>query len=141
MELGVKLATLSPASREPFTVRSYTEAKGAAIAAADSKLQSQKAAKSTGSSSAAKTEAEGDILHPELFELLREWRYKLATEQSVPAYVIATQKALTGISNTLPTTPAQLLAIKGIGKAFLEKYGTEVLSIIEEYKVAISGTE
>ncbi len=60
-------------------------------------------------------------------------------EQKVPAYVIATQKALTGISNTLPSTPAQLLAIKGIGRSFLEKYGAQALKIVEDYRLVKPG--
>ncbi len=135
-ELNVKLSTLS-ASRELFTVSSYMKAKGAAIAAAESGLKVKKPKAAKVKDVAPESGADGtvDILNPELFELLREWRYKLAVEQGVPAYVIATQKALTGISGTLPSTPADLLTIKGIGKSFLEKYGAQALKIVENYKL------
>ncbi|MDR2883092.1 MAG: HRDC domain-containing protein [Alistipes sp.] len=71
--------------------------------------------------------------------MLREWRYKLSREQGVPAYVVATQKALIGIANTLPATVAQLGKIKGIGKAFIEKYGEQALSIVEDYRAGNIG--
>ncbi len=128
-ELRVKLSTLEVAHGQ-FTVQSYIEAKGAAIAATESKPK-------TKAPKASKAAAEGnnDILDPELFELLREWRNKLAVEQNVPAYVVATQKAIIGISNTMPTTETQLGSIRGIGPVFIEKYGEQVLRIVEKYKL------
>jgi superfamily II DNA helicase RecQ len=144
-ELGVKFSTLA-ASREQFTVQSYMKAKGAAIAAAESGHKpkgpkTSKAALGSGKASTVKTESGGDILNPELFELLREWRRELANRQSVPAYVVATQKVITAIANTLPQTPSELRAIKGIGPAFLEKYGTQVLEIVEKYRASTTRNE
>lgn len=134
-ELRIKLSTLSAAASGPFSVHSYLEAKGEAVAATESgvKTKTPKAAKTK--DGALKAEVGDDILNPELFELLREWRYKLATEQGVPAYVVATQKALIGICNTLPSTPAQLGEIKGVGPAFIEKYGTQALRIVADYRL------
>jgi hypothetical protein len=142
-ELRVKLSTLTVAAREPFTVQSYIKARGEAVASVESgnkpkASKSARAAKNRDDVSGAVTDGgTDDILNPELFELLRRWRYELASEQGVPAYIIATQKVLVGISNTLPSTPAQLLAIRGIGPAFIEKYGTQVLKIVEDYRQAI----
>ncbi len=145
-ELRVKLATLS-AAHEPFTVRSYLEAKGTATAAVESGLKAKtpkaaKTAKNNDASDGTATDAAGgaadgkdDILNHELFDMLRRWRNKLAAEQSVPAYIVATQKALIGISNTMPSTPAQLSSIKGVGQVFIEKYGTQTLKIVEEYRL------
>jgi hypothetical protein len=135
-ELRIKLSTLA-AAQGSFTVQSYLEAKGTAVAAVESgaKPKPPKTAKAAKNKDAAPQAAEEqDILNPELFELLREWRYKLATEQGLPAYVVATQKALTGIADTLPSTPVQLGEIKGIGPAFIEKYGSQALKIVEDYR-------
>ncbi len=142
-ELHVKLSTLSAAAEKPFTVNSYLEAKGEAVAATESgvKTKTPKAAKAAKNKEAAPPKADGadDILNPELFELLREWRYKLAVEQGVPAYVVATQKVLIGIANALPSTAVQLAGIKGIGPAFMEKYGVQVLRIVEDHRPGESG--
>jgi len=79
-----------------------------------------------------KVSVPGDILHPELYEQLRSWRFMLAQEQNVPAYVILSQMALIGITNMLPQDSAQLLQIPGVGKITLERYGTDILEIVEE---------
>ncbi len=74
-----------------------------------------------------------DILHPEVFEALRQWRYEKASALTLPAYCILHQRPLIQIANTLPRTSKEFLAIKGIGKSFVEKYAAEVLEIIEKY--------
>jgi superfamily II DNA helicase RecQ len=133
-ELRVKLSTLSASAEQPFTVHSYLEAKGEAIAATESgtKTKMPKIDKA-GKNKDTAPEGKDDILNPQLFELLREWRHKLATEQGVPAYVVATQKALIGIANTLPSSTAQLADIKGVGPAFIEKYGAQALRIVDTF--------
>ena len=74
-----------------------------------------------------------DILHPELYDQLRSWRFLLAQEQNVPAYVILSQMALLGITNLLPQDAAQLIRIQGVGKVTLEKYGEEILEMVRTY--------
>ena len=75
-------------------------------------------------------EEDEDILNPDLFEKLRLWRCDKAAERQVPAYMILRQKALIAIVNSEPTTKAEMLSIKGVGRAFMTKYGNEVLAII-----------
>ncbi|MDR1671045.1 MAG: AAA family ATPase [Alistipes sp.] len=133
-ELRVKLATLTLAANEPFTVQSYLEAKGGAISAVELSAKIKPARP-------AKADIDTDDIHdPELFELLRQWRHKTASEQHIPVYVVANQKALIAISNSQPSDPAQLLKIRGIGKSFIEKYAGQVLAIIAEYNKT-SGAE
>ncbi|MBA2769712.1 MAG: ATP-dependent DNA helicase UvrD2 [Sporichthyaceae bacterium] len=64
-----------------------------------------------------------------LFQRLREWRTEQAREQSVPAYVVFTDATLTAIAEVRPTDPAQLLAVAGVGRGKLDKYGPEVLAL------------
>lgn len=52
----------------------------------------------------------------------------------LPAYTILHQKALLGIANTLPTTGKELLAIPGIGKKVIERYGAKLLEIVDQYR-------
>lgn len=77
-----------------------------------------------------------DVKHPDLYALLKKWRYGQAVEKGLPAYTILQQKALIGLSNTLPRDQRELLAVPGIGKKIIENYGDELLSIIEKYRQA-----
>lgn len=69
----------------------------------------------------------------ELFELLRELRNDIANENDLVHYQIFTQKALYEICEVLPVTKNQLLAINGFGKIRVEKYGTQILQVINAY--------
>ncbi len=139
-ELSVKIATLTPAAEGNFNVESHLAARGAAIAAAESGRKPKKEKKVPREGDGAKKEsanndAPTDILNPELFERLRIWRNGVAAGQGVRPFVVATQKAIIGISNTLPSTPAQLLAVKGVGRAFVDKHGAAALGIVEDYRL------
>lgn len=80
-----------------------------------------------------KVEVPTDILHPELYRALSEWRTAKTREVNMPAYVIMQQKALMGIVNLLPDTPAALEAIPYFGAKGVEKYGLEILGIVRKY--------
>ena len=72
---------------------------------------------------------EGDVDRG-LLEILKTWRLDQARSKGVPAYVIVNNRALEEISISKPQTKEELLAINGIGKAKLNKYGDTLLSII-----------
>lgn len=84
-----------------------------------------------------KEEVSTDILHPELYQLLKEWRAAEAQALNLPAYTVLHQKALLGIVNTLPTGKKELLAIHGIGKKVIERYGVKLLEIIDSYRMQL----
>ncbi|KAI1808450.1 HRDC-domain-containing protein [Daldinia bambusicola] len=67
-----------------------------------------------------------------LFGQLVLHRKKLATEQDVPLYLIASNKVLEQLAKIRPTNKNQLLKVKGIGKQKIEAYGDEWLRIISE---------
>jgi superfamily II DNA helicase RecQ len=64
---------------------------------------------------------------------LRAWRSGRATSDGVPAYVVVNDKHLRGIALARPATPADLVACDGIGPAKLERYGEEILEVIEPF--------
>ena len=66
-----------------------------------------------------------------LFERLREWRKERAGEESVPAFVVFTDATLQLIAEHKPRTPEALLRISGIGRSKVEKYGDDVLTLVE----------
>ena len=75
-----------------------------------------------------------DIEHPELFQILKEWRGDLAREKGVPPYQIMHQRILIQIVVHLPKTPKALLEINGIGKKTMEKYGKDILERVTTYR-------
>jgi ATP-dependent DNA helicase RecQ len=63
-----------------------------------------------------------------LFEALKAWRLEAAAGK--PAYTVAHNKVLTAIAATRPADEGSLLAIGGVGPAFVEKYAPEVLALV-----------
>lgn len=75
-----------------------------------------------------------DVHNPQLFSQLREWRLKKSQELRLPAYTIMQQKALIAISNLKPQTVEALITVPYFGKKGAEKFGQEILEIIQMNK-------
>jgi len=69
----------------------------------------------------------------ELFEFLKEWRRKMAEQESVSPYVIFSDKILVDLSAYLPLTQDDLRKIPGIGEKDFERYGKFLLATINKY--------
>ena len=65
-----------------------------------------------------------------LFKILRTLRMEIANEQSVPAFVIFPDSALTDMCAKMPTTPEEMLKVSGVGKTKLDRYGSRFLEAI-----------
>jgi len=74
-----------------------------------------------------------NIENGRLFAELKTWRSGMAGLEDIPEYMVLQMKTLAEISRKLPRTPQQLASISGIGKTKAQKYGTELLEIIETY--------
>ena len=70
-------------------------------------------------------------LTPELYDALKEWRLQQSRVDEVPAYVIFANKTLDELCRARPRTVSQLLAVVGIGQAKAERYGRQILDVIE----------
>jgi ATP-dependent DNA helicase RecQ len=66
-----------------------------------------------------------------VLEALKEWRKRIAAENSIAAYCVFHDSTLIGIANRLPKTTQELQTIKGIGERKIETYGDEILKIVE----------
>jgi RecQ family ATP-dependent DNA helicase len=66
-----------------------------------------------------------------LFEALKEWRLRAA--EGKPAYTVASNRTLTAIAAARPADADSLIAISGVGPAFIAKYAPEVLAIVAEH--------
>jgi DNA helicase-2/ATP-dependent DNA helicase PcrA len=62
---------------------------------------------------------------------LRAWRTALASQEAVPAYVILKDAELTGIAARDPATLAELAACRGMGQIRLERWGDEILAVLD----------
>lgn len=69
-----------------------------------------------------------------LFEMLRKLRYEISKEEEVPAYVIFSDASLRQMEIIRPTSDEEFLTIEGVGKAKLEKYGSEFINAIIEFQ-------
>jgi ATP-dependent DNA helicase RecQ len=65
-----------------------------------------------------------------LFEELRLLRRQLADERGFPAYIVFNDATLRDMARTLPSTPAEMLAINGVGHKRFDSYGDAFLSLI-----------
>jgi DNA helicase-2/ATP-dependent DNA helicase PcrA len=66
----------------------------------------------------------------ELFERLRQWRSGMAKELNAPAYVVFDNATLAAIAEAAPADLDALGAVSGVGPAKLEKFGAEVVTLV-----------
>ena len=69
-----------------------------------------------------------------LFEFLRKLRSEIAKEEGVPAYIIFNDATLKQLEVQRPMSDEEFLAIDGVGKAKLEKYGDVFIKAIIEFQ-------
>ncbi len=68
-----------------------------------------------------------------LFEELRALRKQLATAESLPPYIVLTDKVLHQLCITCPTTLEAFGEVNGIGEYKKKKYGKEFIEIIKQF--------
>jgi ATP-dependent DNA helicase RecQ len=78
-------------------------------------------------------EAKPAALDPELLNMLKDLRRKVAKEQGVPPYVIFQDPSLEEMATAYPITVDELSHISGVSKGKAVRYGSQFLKLIEEY--------
>jgi ATP-dependent DNA helicase RecQ len=71
-----------------------------------------------------------DAANTNLLAALRAWRSELARKRGVPAYVVLHDATIDGIAAARPTTPDALSDIPGIGEKKLERYGRDLIALV-----------
>jgi DNA helicase-2/ATP-dependent DNA helicase PcrA len=66
----------------------------------------------------------------ELFERLRQWRTERAREEEIAAFMVFSNATLEEIATRRPQSTRELLAVSGVGKEKLNKYGEELLELV-----------
>ncbi len=123
-EIELKLACFE-VCKEGFYIKRLLDARAKALM--DTKLSASKKRK------VKEVLPSDSIPHPELYTLLRSWRYEKSTELEMPAYRIFSQKALIEMVNYLPTDLASLKLIHGLGTKKIEQFGEDIIQFIQHY--------
>jgi len=72
----------------------------------------------------------GQATDANLLGVLRAWRSEVARKRGVPAYVVLHDATIEGIAASRPRTPEALRDIPGIGDKKLERYGRELIELV-----------
>ncbi len=139
-ELRIKIAALKLCEGE-FSVEGYQRKKVEAIAqgvvattkSKRKESKESKESKSKESKSDEKQSASLDILHPKLYETLRNWRTSEAEDRETKAYLILSNRALIDIQQKLPRTIGDLKKIHGVGLIKTKQFGEEIITIVKDY--------
>ena len=75
----------------------------------------------------------GGIPNYDLFETLNRWRDMVCEETGMAIYMVANQQSLIELASYLPLNKKDLGKISGFGKAKVEKYGDDLLEVINDY--------
>jgi ATP-dependent DNA helicase RecQ len=68
-----------------------------------------------------------------LFALLRNLRKQIADEAELPPYIVFSDSTLTEMAALLPVSDNELLAINGVGRTKLDRYGRRFAQLIKQY--------
>lgn len=122
-EIQVKRACLE-LCKDGFNLKAFLETKSkAAIETAETSSKKQTSASP---SSIGK--------HPDFYTRLKKWRQEKADILEVEIRRVLPQNTLLEITDTLPTSRAELKSIKGMGGTRLQQFGREILEMIIAYR-------
>lgn len=76
---------------------------------------------------------EDEILNKEVYNALKSWRKIKATKENIRPYIIFSDSSLIEIANKKPNTKEELMNIRGMGEKKLERYGNEILKIVQSF--------
>ncbi len=81
-----------------------------------------------------KEKRDTSVADASLYEKLRQLRFALAQQESVPAYIIFSNAALADMAAKKPLTVEAFLGVSGVGEKKAEKYADAFLTAIREYE-------
>ncbi|MFT4855945.1 MAG: ATP-dependent DNA helicase RecQ [Algoriphagus sp.] len=85
--------------------------------------------------------ADEEEVNTELFDELKQLRYSISREKSVPAYVIFSDKVLKLMASDMPVTTNEFLAISGVGMNKTDQYGDDFMEVIRKFKSVTKPTK
>ena len=75
----------------------------------------------------------GCAADPELYSILKDLRKKIASQHSLPPYVIFQDPSLEAMATTYPITIEELANISGVGAGKAKRYGKEFVDVIRRH--------
>ena len=118
-----KLACLE-SCREGFVLKDYLQTRAkATLGEAPAKPKAKKV----------RMPVSSEIINPDLYNLLKDWRNLKAAEEGLPHFMILPLKTIRAMSNHVPLTTDEMKRVHGFGKRKLENYGEELLILINEF--------
>jgi translin len=77
-------------------------------------------------------EQELNPIEQEIYKALSEWRTRKSIEDHVAPYIIAHNSVLKEIVRLRPATPKELSTLKSLGERRVNKYGKEIIAIVNK---------
>jgi len=81
-----------------------------------------------------KTKIDTSDYNVEVFEKLRELRLQIAQKDSVPPYIVFSDKTLKELSIKQPSNKEEMLEIHGIGEVKFDRYGEAFLELLKSIR-------
>jgi ATP-dependent DNA helicase RecQ len=81
-----------------------------------------------------------DAAGERIFEALRQHRLRLARDQGVPPFVVASDRTLRELAQQRPASRSELLEVHGIGDTKADRYGDGFLETIRRAHAADKGS-
>lgn len=69
-----------------------------------------------------------------LYKALKQYRYEKSKAENIKAYYVFKNDELIEIIKLMPTVPEQLKSIRGFGEGKIQKYGNEIVNIVNKYR-------
>lgn len=123
-EAKFKMACLQACNKR-FVVKEFLMEKSKASIEGPSK---------TGDTKKSKPAVSSEVLNPELYEILKEWRNTKSAELRVPVFMVLPLKTMRALTNQLPSSEDELNGVHGFGKKKIETFGIEILDLLNAYR-------
>lgn len=76
---------------------------------------------------------EKEIVHPELYKQLLNWRKDISEKRKIPEHTLVSENMLRDITSKLPRSLNQLAQLKSFGDAKASDFGDQILKLIRGY--------
>lgn len=74
------------------------------------------------------------VAHPELYRQLLQWRHEAAGRDGSSVNSVLPNRSLKELVTHLPTDTSRLRRIHGIGKVRLQRYGQELITLVQKFR-------